>query len=294
MAAENVTQRQVTDVDLVGLIVLSALAAEGFSRQDAPSQLYQIRRSTAAFIDEVQDFREVEVLLMGMVVTDKYNQITLSGDRRQQLQTTGSDDFRNLFPFVPRSNRNRPVFLDRNFRQREALQVLSAGIRSMQGESKNEEAKSAAVLHTFKTERGMAQFILERVLTVDPYATVAIILPSEPEARKWYNLLHDDLSAYHRPPLLSHRDDLTRRNDIHFMEVRETKGLEFDVVIIPDVGLFNLKGAIGCNQLYVGVSRPRHALLLGCDARYVSDRHLQKLVTGGLMKVIPILESRLN
>src|ERR1700691_5421579 len=53
---------------------------------------------------------------------------------------------------------------------------------------------------------------------------VTVICPTEAEARGWYDLLRDDLAAYHRPALLSHRDDLTRRVDIHFTEVRETKG----------------------------------------------------------------------
>lgn len=300
MSSEDGKVRAVTDADIVALIVLSAMVADGFDRLDAPTQLYQIRRNTAAFIDEVQDFREIEVLLMGMVVTDGYNQITLSGDRQQQLQTMGADDLRNLFPFVPRALRNQSVFLDRNFRQRRELRILSAGIRSvLQGDGElahadHDEGKSVATVHSFKTQEALAQHILQRLLTVDPYATVAVIMPSELEARRWYDLLREDLAAYHRPALLSHRDDLTRRNDIHFTEVREAKGLEFDVVFVPNLAQFDLTSAVGRNQLYVAVSRPRHALLLGCEDQACDGEALRTLRAKGVIAIAPIQEPLLS
>jgi DNA helicase IV len=130
----------------------------------------------------------------------------------------------------------------------------------------------------------MASLILQRLLTVDANATVAVITPSELEARRWYDLLVDDLAAYHRPALLSHRDDLTRRNDIHFTEVREAKGLEFDVAIVPDISSFDLESVIGCNQFYVAISRPRHALLMGLNGEAKKGDQMEKLFACGLMK----------
>ena len=296
LSSESGKLHAVTDTDLVAIIILSAMVAEGFDRLDAPPQLYQIRRNTAAFIDEVQDFREIEVLLMGMVVTDAYNQITLAGDRRQQLQSMGASDLRNLFPYVPRSLRNRSVFLDRNFRQRRDLRILSSGIRSVlrEDETLDESEKSAAVVHTFKTDATMAKLILGRLITVDPYATIALILPSELEARRWYDLLREELAAYHRPALLSHRDDLTRRNDIHFTEVREAKGLEFDVVVLPDIASFDLASVVGRNQLYVAVSRPRHAVLLGCNQQSVGGEALQKLEMHEIISMTSVREFSVN
>jgi DNA helicase IV len=119
-------------------------------------------------------------------------------------------------------------------------------------------------------------------------------MPSEQETRRWYDLLREDLAAYHRPALLSHRDDLTRRNDIHFTEVREAKGLEFDVVIIPDLAAFDLQSVIGRNQLYVAVSRPRHALLLGCEDQALDSESLQRLKAHGIITAAPIQEPSLN
>jgi hypothetical protein len=278
--------RNVTDADIAGLIALYAMIADGFEHSEAPPHLYQIRRNTAVFIDEVQDFTEVEVLLMGMTVTSDYNQITLAGDRQQRLQKGGAENYRSLFPFVPRSQQNQPIFLDFNFRQRPELAALSAGFRSvLQGDRRDIPATtSVPTAYVFDSNPGMASLILQRLLTVDANATVAVITPSELEARRWYDLLVDDLAAYHRPALLSHRDDLTRRNDIHFTEVREAKGLEFDVAIVPDISSFDLESVIGCNQFYVAISRPRHALLMGLNGEAKKGDQMEKLFACGLMK----------
>jgi superfamily I DNA/RNA helicase len=287
--------RTIADADLASLIALSAMIADGFGRPDAPAHLYQIRRNTAVFIDEVQDFTEVEVLLMGMTVTSAYHQITLAGDRRQRLQQGGAENYGELFPFVRKSQQNPAVFLDFNFRQRRELAALSAGFRSLLQENQRitagtHEITSIAAAYAFGSEQKMARFILQRILSVDAYATVAVITPSEPEARRWYDHLYDDLAAYHRPALLSHRDDLTRRNDIHFTEVREAKGLEFDVVIVPNLGSFDLDNVIGRNQLYVAISRPRHALLLGLHDEPTKSDQLQALFSSGLMRLTPLPE----
>ncbi|WP_316158353.1 MULTISPECIES: ATP-binding domain-containing protein [unclassified Bradyrhizobium] len=294
VSVEDEKSRAFSDLDLVNFIVLSAMVADGFDRQDAPSFLYQMRTKTAAFIDEVQDFRETEVLLMGMVVTDSYHQITLSGDRHQQLQAMGVDGFERLFPFVPRNLRNSTVFLDKNFRQRSELERFSAAVRSvLLGDDKIKCVLGngcAAALHAFKDCSSMSKLIVEKLQAVDSYATVAVITSSEDSARRWYELLRADLDVYHRPALLSRRDDLTRRNDVHFTEVREAKGLEFDVVIVPDLSCFDLAGVVGRNQLYVAVSRPRHSLLLGCSEDYVGDGHVQELVKSGIVSPIHIGE----
>jgi hypothetical protein len=271
-----------TDADMVALISSAAMIADGYEYSDSQSHLFQIRRNTAVFIDEVQDFTEIEVFLMGMTALTSYNQITLSGDRCQQLQLSGSKDYHDLFPSVPRSGRNKSIFLDRNLRQRAELAALSAGFRSMlQISTPNEPATGAAstaALYSYKSRDEMVPLILSRIKSVSENAMVAVIVPTAREAREWYDLLGDELATIHRPASLSRRDDLTRRYYVHFAEVYETKGLEFDVVVVPDFGSFALDTEIGCNQAYVAISRPRHALLLGCDTKQVDRKAILKLI----------------
>ncbi|MET4261341.1 hypothetical protein ABIC09_006308 [Bradyrhizobium sp. S3.12.5] len=285
-AHEDQGLRSISDADLTTLAVLSAITVDGFDRPEAPPHYYQIRRRTAVFIDEVQDFTEIEILLMGMTATSAYSQITLSGDRRQRLQERGTEEYRGLFPFISRAQMNPTIFLDKNFRQREPMATLSAGYRALlqEGSSNFAPPTLPPVAYLFDDPRDMADFVLQRLLTIDPYATVAVILPDEPEARRWYGLLRDDLGAYHRPALLSHRDDLTRRNDIHFADVRETKGLEFDVVIVPDISSFTLDDVVGRNRLYVALTRPRHALLMGMQRKAQANQHLRTLIEAGLLE----------
>ena len=121
-----------SDGDLVNLVVLGIMIAEGFEYVDQRSEfghLRQIRKYTAVFIDEVQDFAENELVLMGMVAAAPYHQITLSGDRKQRLQAAGSQSYDHLFPKVPRAYRNKPFFLDHNFRQRPELAAFSSGFK---------------------------------------------------------------------------------------------------------------------------------------------------------------------
>ena len=105
------------------------------------------------------------------------------------------------------------------------------------------------------------------------------------QAQAWFDLLDEDLSAYHRPALMSRRDDLTKRVNVHFTEVLETKGLEFDVAIIPDLSAFELEGFIGRNQGYVAISRAKQSLLMGCAYDDVDGPEIRRLEHEGLIKI---------
>lgn len=281
-----------TDSDMVALIALSATIADGFDFQETSAEalahLYQVRKSTAVFIDEVQDFTEIEVYLMGLAATSGYNQITLSGDRCQRLQSSGAENYESLFPSIPRSRQNKTVFLNYNFRQRDPLATLSAGFRFLlqhdERVSFTQSESASAILHTFNLRHSMAKLIVERIRGVDPYATVAVILPTVTQAREWHKLLEDDLAAYHRPALLSQRDDLTRRFEIHFTDARETKGLEFNVVVVPDLGAFALDTSVGLNEAYVAISRAKESLLLGCDAQEMLRPEIAVLIQHDLIR----------
>jgi superfamily I DNA/RNA helicase len=82
---------------------------------------------------------------------------------------------------------------------------------------------------------------------------------------------------------MSRRDDLTRRFNIHFTEIRETKGLEFDVVIVPNIGSFALDTVVGRNQAYVAISHPKHGLILGCSDEFVARPAIEALEKNNLI-----------
>jgi DNA helicase IV len=131
--------------------------------------------------------------------------------------------------------------------------------------------------------------ILEHIASVNEYATVAVIAPTEREATKWHALLRAELATGRRLASLSRREDLTGRFEIHFTQVYETKGLEFDVVIVPDLGAFELENEIGRNQAYVAISRPRQALFLGCSSSKCQSKEISTLVTSKLVKLVNVI-----
>lgn len=281
------------DADFVNLVILAAMIAEGFEYLDQRNELphlKQMRSCTAVFIDEVQDFAENEIMLMGMTASTSYHQITLSGDRKQRLQDNGAEVYDYLFPGVPKSHQNKPFFLDHNFRQRRELAFFSSGFRSLvQNDSavpfQPDQLPTPLSLYKYAAPERMGAFIEERIRALPRNATIAIITPTVADAEFWYKLLEDELASGHRPPRLSHRDDLTRRLNVHFTEARETKGLEFDVVMIPDLGAFSLNSEIGRNQAYVAISRPRHSIILGCRNESASKPELEMLVRSNLVRM---------
>jgi hypothetical protein len=290
VSKKDTDRRVLTDPDLLVLVTCAAMMADGFEHPNAPNHIYRVRRYTAIFIDEIQDFTEIEVFLMGMSAATKYHQITLAGDLCQRLQWSGSKTYDDLFPFVPRGNRNEPIFLDRNFRQRAPLARLSAGFRSLvqgDGRLKNVANGAPVLLHCHTSTTVIEKTILERITSVNEYATVAVIFANDQDAAKWYGRLSGELATGRRPASLSRREDLIGRFDIHFTPVFETKGLEFDVVVIPDLEAFNLESEIGRNQLYVAISRAKHALFLGCGSENPS-KEISSLVENGFIRRIVI------
>ncbi len=279
------------EVDLVAVLGLAALISIGFESTGRQTKdvelahLYDMRVNTCIFIDEVQDFNEVQVFLMGLSVTGAYNQITLSGDRCQQLHERGARKYAHLFPLVPRAQTNNPVFLAQNFRQRGALARLSAGVRSklLGDERVAVEEGSPALLHAFDDRSAAARVIAKRVKQIDRHATVAVLCASKADAREWFNLLEDDLMAEHRPPLMSERGDLTRRFDVHFTDALEAKGLEFDVVFVPDIASFFGGDLIDRNGFYVAVSRARHSLFMACPKSALASTEIVSLMNADLL-----------
>jgi hypothetical protein len=193
----------------------------------------------------------------------------------------------DLFPLVPRVQHNRSIFLDHNFRQRPELALLSIGFRSLIQKDRRIEVdgdpRVPPTVYKYASQERMAAFILEKIRQVPSDATVAVIMPTIEGAKVWFDLLDDDLGSYHRTALLSQREELTRRFKVHFTEVRETKGLEFNVVIVPDLSSFALDTSIGQNQTYVAISRAKQSLVLGCNVDFAQKPEISALAAANLI-----------
>ncbi len=255
--------------DILALIALTALFGLDWEHSDSQADsiqyIYNIRRFNAIFIDEVQDFTEVQIFLMGLTANHNYNQITVAGDIKQALRPDGCSKFFDLFPLVPQNMINNSIFLDRNYRQRESLANFSNLFRSsIQGDNRAKPHKNTKCPAFLYNNYEVAKRIISKALQDVPTdATIAFIHPDEARATFFCRLFSDSIEQEHRRARVSDRESLTRRYDVHFTTALEAKGLEFDVVVIPDFSTFKCDTIQSQNSAYVSITRAKNSLLVG-------------------------------
>jgi hypothetical protein len=106
---------------------------------------------------------------------------------------------------------------------------------------------------------------------------VVVVSATEETVRGWFGMMAPTLESRFRNPIISDRARLTERLKTHFTTPLQAKGLEFDVAVVPNIAEFSDADLIALNGLYVGVSRPRYALLLGCEAPHAAHIVVKQL-----------------
>jgi len=283
--AARLKENKVTDDDVVSALCLNALTCDRFERDIANiPYAHDFASRVAVFIDEYQDFSEQQVLLMAFRARPKYRQITVSGDPSQRLHRDGLSDIVTALPFGEGGIRS--IFLDVNHRQTKPLATFSNCIRRLTERISIAEATAAqAPLTTFGTRGDMADSITSKISKLPESASVVVICPDRDKASIWHELMKIGLDGCFRNPVLSERSRLTERFKTHFTTPLDAKGLEFDVVVIPDMSEYAEDDPIAINGLYVAVSRARHALLLGCDATRAKTGIVRQLLDSGHLRL---------
>ena len=279
-------ERLITDDDVVTALCLNALSCDQVERDI--KEIPYVRTFSdriAVFIDEYQDFTEQQVFLMGFRAKRKYRQITIVGDTSQRLHVGGIERVVNAFPYVTESLRQ--ITLDINFRQSKPLARLSACFRTFtDSTAKRAEEPCNAPIHVFDDDRGFAEFLVSRISALPATASVVVIGPTTEAARDWFDRMAPGLESAFRNPIVSDRARLTERLKTHFTTPLEAKGLEFDIAIVPDISEFQSDNPIHVNGLYVAVSRPRHAILLGCNSSALEHKICKQLCDQGDLTVV--------
>ncbi|CAO3404290.1 hypothetical protein [Azospirillum palustre] len=275
----RIDQKRVADDDVTAALCMAAIVSDGFERdiRDLP-YLRDFADRIAVFIDEVQDFSEQQVFLMGLRARPKYRQITVAGDLHQQLHRDGVRDFGRAFPYLQKSPAKH--FLSENKRQRGALADLSHAFRRVvQGDSRLDEPVPArAPLYRYEDANAFARLAVEYLTELPREATVAVICRDDVDVNAWFARMSEGLEEQFRQPTISDRARLTERFATHFTTPLSAKGLEFDVVIVPDLSAFNLSDGIDANGAYVALSRPRYALIVGTSTEEPGSGPLAKLI----------------
>ena len=257
------------DIDL--LLCLSHLMGRGL-KQGGLRQLQEPAFYQAVFVDEVQDFTEQQVFLMVEQSNPKYRAVTVVGDIAQKLHHGSSIDLKACFPGQALPH----VMLTENLRQADApgLALFSASFRAvLQGgeqpstalaEKARQEGASLVRprIQVCETDDAMDARIVEALVSAKRHHTVAVLFPDSAAAAKTYKRLEVELRERMVEAELSEKVNLARRHVRHFADVANSKGLEFDVVLLAGVDRYDLSNASHINRLYVGITRARQSLML--------------------------------
>lgn len=266
-------KRKLADADIDLLLCLAHIVGKGYAGQ--PSSLSEPAFHQAVFIDEVQDFTEQQVYLMSQQARPEYRAVTVVGDTAQKLHNGRSIDVAACFP-----GESVPVVrLKENMRQlaAPALAWFSTCYRALvqeghahpqpQGLLAERLTADATKLQgpelvVFYDDEELSGQIVDALARVKPLQTAAVLLPDAIAAAQCHRMCQAALAERMVDAELSEKIDLSRRHMRHFSTVANAKGLEFDVVLVPRLGSYNLTDATQVNLLYVALTRAKQRLVL--------------------------------
>lgn len=257
-----------SDIDLLlCMFQISCRSFRGQAAQLSNSPFYQ-----SVFIDEVQDFTEQQIFLMAEQARPEYRAVTVVGDLAQKLHNGTGVDIAACFP---RGMLNY-TRLTENIRQAGApgLALFSACFREVvqrDGAVDDRVASNAIharrwgvepILRSCQESQELDRHILEELANLPNGHTAVVIFPNAVDADVVFKRLRSRLEERMISAEVSSQVDLSKRFVRHFATVENTKGLEFDVVLIPMLDSYDLLCDRDKNRLYVGITRARRRLVL--------------------------------
>lgn len=285
---------ELSDADTDVLLSLGHLISLGYrGKNDANPITHwnELPFPCKVFIDEVQDFSEVQVFLMSEQADPRRRAVTVVGDFKQQLHHGTVTDIKRCFP---RANNEEleTNFLHENKRQTPSLGYFTSRFRkSVLGSTDRGEAESAPPdslkgLYLWKTdERATADHLKRLLLEIPEGFSTAVVCPSIIFARELEAQLRTELGTHYRQTQVSERRDLCRRFYVHFTTPLDVKGLEFDSIIAPYFDHYDLTNPIEANSAYVALTRPRNTLhVLGASC--FDDGLFAEMVKGEFSSVV--------
>ena len=256
------------DIDLLIAFMASITRTQTDSLFSDVSGLKPAPYRSSVFIDEVQDFSEIQVYLLSLLSNPKYNSVTAVGDSAQCLYTTTSD----ISVSFPKSmwEISRRQELTENIRQQNipTINALSATFRNEYIDDviiNIDEYKKNENLDAFHRTTNIEQLkqAFKILSNIPKSETIVIVVPSVEHAKEAISQLKPHLrERQHRECNYSRTIDLSKRYVAHVTTPKNIKGLEFDHLIALYLDEYDLNNAINKSSIYVMMSRPKKSLSL--------------------------------
>lgn len=219
-------------------------------------------------IDEVQDFSPLEVRVL-IDCLEESRSLTLAGDTQQHLaEQTG---FTSWNHFLEKLGVSGDAIETLRVSYRSSRQIVSFARAVLGSLAEDDEApaatRSGPPVELFRfTDRGAGVVFLSDALRhladAEPLASVAVLTPSR-DASELYarGLAASDVPRLRRVE----RHDFTFAPGVEVTEVDQAKGLEFDYVVVVDVGHDHYPDRPEARRrLHVAATRAVHQLWLTC------------------------------
>lgn len=271
------------DIDHLLLLTMELLYGAGKTPVIKDSHLVEPDYYAAVFIDEVQDFTEIQVRLMSMLANPKYRAVTVVGDMGQRLHRPSVKNLKSCFTTDHWDDAHH-VSLKENIRQSmvHSLGWLSSSYRStfidcaknpITLPPKDNKGIQLVNLDVLAEPRG----ILPLLQDVPSTWSAVVVWPDQKSAKSASDSLQEELAQGFIKTQFAERLDLSKRFVIHQTIPQHIKGLEFDYLMMVGIERYNLNDVIAINEVYVCLSRPTQKLVILGQLDQLDERFAQLL-----------------
>jgi DNA helicase-2/ATP-dependent DNA helicase PcrA len=216
-------------------------------------------------VDEAQDFSPLELLVL--LQTAKQNSVSLAGDTAQRITENDFSDWDEVLSWLGQ----KPVQvtpLQISYRcTRQIMELANALLGEERPSDPGQAARTGAAVELLRcSDRGAAMTFLGDALADlvrrEPKASVAVLTRTTEQADQAYQALRRaDI-----PPLRRVLDqDFSFGPAVEVTDIAQTKGLEFDYVVLLDLDRATFPDTSSSRHLlHVGATRAVHQLWLVC------------------------------
>jgi DNA helicase-2/ATP-dependent DNA helicase PcrA len=214
-------------------------------------------------VDEVQDFSPLELAVL-LDTTSAARSVTLAGDTAQAIAPEhGFSDWAALLDFLQIAH-ERVEPLRVSYRStREIVDAAEHVLGPLMGDVRPVAPRAGAPVESFAFASAgecaeLLSHALKELIRVEPEASVALLARHPEQARMYY----EALSRAEVPGLRLVADqDFSFTAGIDITDVRQSKGLEFDIVILLEVNDASYPASDDARRLlHVAMTRAAHQL----------------------------------